>query len=112
MFHSDHVRTESGTGLVHTAPAHGHDDYHAFGLAGIMPEKLRCPLDDAGNFTADLLPWAQSEDAKYLVGKSVLGDGNRAVISLMKRNGDVIAEQDITHRYPYDWKSKTPVIVR
>lgn len=112
VFVSTHVTDQSGTGLVHSAPAHGHDDYIAFSKAGLLPDRLRCPVDDDGCFTDDLVGWAGSEDARDLVSKSVLGDGVGAVIDLYARWGTLLAEEMIEHRYPLDWKTKEPIIVR
>ena len=112
VFHSKHVTAQSGTGLVHSAPAHGYEDYQAFGQAGILPAYMRCPIDDSGCFTAELLKWTGDERSKTLVGKSVLGDGIGEMIDLLREDGSLLAEQTIEHRYPCDWKTKEPVIVR
>lgn len=108
---SRYVTADTGTGLVHSAPAHGHEDYDAFISHGILPDQLRCPVDDAGLFTADVQEWSDRESAS-LVGKSVLGDGVEEMIRLLKADDTLLAEQVIRHRYPTDWKTKEPVIVR
>ncbi|WWC70979.1 uncharacterized protein I206_104932 [Kwoniella pini CBS 10737] len=107
-----HVTAQAGTGLVHSAPAHGHEDYEAFMVAGMLPDELRCPVDDDGRFTSDLMKWTDGDVASSLVGKEVLGDGPSAVIELLKHRDVLLAEQKMEHRYPYDWKSKKPIIVR
>lgn len=101
---SRHVSPDSGTGLVHSAPAHGHEDYEAYMAHGDKTE-LRCPVDDAGCFTEDV-------GAPSLVGKSVLGDGVGEMISLLQQDNTLLAEEVIEHRYPHDWKTKEPIIVR
>lgn len=106
------MTAESGTGLVHSAPAHGHDDYLAFSKAGLLPKDLRCPVDDDGCLTEEVATWAGTEDARELVGKRVLGDAVPAVIALLRSQGVLLAEETIEHRYPHDWKTKEPVIVR
>lgn len=105
----DHVTVDAGTGVVHTAPGHGQDDYfvwmarhHALKLDG--PPEILCPVDDAGRFTAD------AGDA--LVGREVLSDGNAAVLDLLSTSGALLARHAQKHRYPYDWRSKQPVILR
>lgn len=108
---SRHVKADAGTGLVHSAPAHGHEDYEAFMSSGAWTEELRCPVDDAGLFTEDLIKWSE-KDSSGLVGKSVLGDGVGYMIRLLEEDGTLLAEQAIEHRYPHDWKSKEPIIVR
>ncbi|ORY30574.1 mitochondrial isoleucyl-tRNA synthetase [Naematelia encephala] len=109
VFHSGHVTTESGTGLVHSAPAHGQEDYQAFSAAGI-PSELRCPIDDDGRFTSKLLDWCDGAGA--LVGREVLGDGTDIMVDLLNEHHYLLAEQTIQHRYPHDWKTKKPIIVR
>lgn len=96
----DHVTTESGTGLVHTAPGHGQDDYlvgQHYGLAVLSP------VDDNGIFTAEAGPFA---------GLSVLDEGNQAVIQALSDAGALLKEQQYSHKYPYDWRTKKPVILR
>ncbi|WRT67996.1 uncharacterized protein IL334_004971 [Kwoniella shivajii] len=112
VFAANHVTAQAGTGLVHSAPAHGYEDYEAFIAAGILPEELRCPVDDDGCFTMDLVSWAKGDSAASLVGQQVLGKGTDTVIELLRKNSVLLAEQQIEHRYPYDWKSKKPIIVR
>lgn len=97
---------------MHSAPAHGHEDYLAFAAAGLLPDALRCPVDDDGRFTADVDDWAGVSSGQSLVGKAVLGDAVPAVIDLLKEQGVLLAEENLEHRYPHDWKSKEPVIVR
>ena len=112
VFASSHVTSESGTGLVHSAPAHGHEDYAAFQKAGLLPPELRCPIDDEGCFTSEVAIWAEVDAATSLVGKNVLGDAVPAVIDLLREQNALLAEETIEHRYPHDWKSKEPVIIR
>ncbi|KAG9123509.1 isoleucine-tRNA ligase, partial [Ceratobasidium sp. 392] len=101
-----HVTAESGTGLVHTAPAHGAEDYAAWRL-GSYGEEILCPVDDEGKFTT-----AVGESWTRLVGKEVLGDGNIEVIRVLKELDVLVRKETLRHRYPYDWKTKKPVILR
>ena len=112
VFHSDNVTSSSGTGLVHSAPAHGHDDYHDFQSSGRLPEELRSPIDDAGCFTSSVAEWSESPLADSLVGKPVLGEGSALMVKMLAENGHLLAQERYKHKYPYDWKSNTPVIVR
>ncbi|EDV24362.1 uncharacterized protein TRIADDRAFT_26821 [Trichoplax adhaerens] len=96
-----HVTKESGTGLVHTAPAHGIDDYN---ISRIYELSLDCAVDKDGLYTED----AGSE----LEGKYVLGDGNNAALELLRDSGNLLHESDYVHRYPHDWRTKKPVILR
>ena len=97
----DYITTETGTGLVHTAPGHGQEDY-ATGLKFDLP--LLSPVDDAGDFT--------EEAGEALAGKNVLGDGNEACISALRETGGLILQEAYEHKYPYDWRTKKPTIFR
>lgn len=110
VFASSHVTSQSGTGLVHAAPAHGYQDYVAFSQAGLLPADLRCPIDDEGRFTADIISWADGVD--HLVGKEALQEGSDLMVELLAREGSLLAEQVIQHKYPCDWKTKQPIITR
>jgi isoleucyl-tRNA synthetase len=96
----DYVTTESGTGLVHTAPGHGMDDF-AVGQRYGLP--VLSPVDDLGNFTAE---------AGQFEGLNVLKNANPAVIEALQEAGSLLKEEDYVHRYPYDWRTKKPVIYR
>uniref|UniRef100_A0ACD5YP56 Uncharacterized protein n=1 Tax=Avena sativa TaxID=4498 RepID=A0ACD5YP56_AVESA len=96
----DYITTESGTGLVHTAPGHGQEDYIT-GLKYGLP--VISPVDDEGNFTAE---------AGQFNGLSVLGDGNAAVVKYLDEQATLILEEPYKHKYPYDWRSKEPTIFR
>ncbi len=96
----DYVTTESGTGLVHTAPGHGQEDYQV-GLRYGLP--ILAPVDGDGNFTAE---------AGQFAGLNVLGDGNTAVIAAMQDAGALLKEEPYAHKYPYDWRTKKPTIFR
>lgn len=103
----DYITTESGTGLVHTAPGHGQEDY----LTGLKYGlELLSPVDDEGRFTTEAGSSTVVGDS--FVGKSVLGDGNVAVIDALRDAGALIRAQDYGHKYPYDWRTKKPTIFR
>jgi isoleucyl-tRNA synthetase len=96
----DYVTTESGTGLVHTAPGHGQEDY-LVGMRYGLP--ILAPVDDGGNFTPE---------AGQFAGLNVLGEGNTAVIEAMQAAGALLKEEPYGHKYPYDWRTKKPTIFR
>jgi isoleucyl-tRNA synthetase len=86
----DYITTESGTGLVHTAPGHGQEDY----LTGLKYGlELVSPVDDAGKFTI--------EAGEEFVGLSVLGEGNLAIIDALSSGGALLKQEDYCHKYPY-----------
>ncbi|KAK1835528.1 tRNA synthetases class I-domain-containing protein [Podospora conica] len=103
IIHGPFVTEESGSGLVHCAPGHGFDDYLACSPLGIP---VAAPVDDQGHFTDEAYP----DDPAKLTGKYVLGDGGEAVSDLL--GDDVLKTELYRHKYPYDWRTKQPVIVR
>jgi isoleucyl-tRNA synthetase len=103
VIHADFVSSESGSGLVHLAPGHGMDDYEVCTRLGI---EAAAPVSDMGLFTAAALP----DDPQVLEGKSVLEGGSGEVLKIL---GDkTLAVHKYKHKYPYDWRTKLPVIVR
>ncbi|TAQ84326.1 hypothetical protein B7494_g7358 [Chlorociboria aeruginascens] len=103
IIHGDFVSPDSGSGLVHCAPGHGMDDYEVCTRLGIEAD---APVDDLGCFTDAALP----DDPGTLQGKPVLGDGSDEVLKIL---GDkVLKVHKYKHKYPYDWRTKLPVIIR
>ncbi|KAJ8565936.1 hypothetical protein K7X08_008512 [Anisodus acutangulus] len=96
----DYITTESGTGLVHTAPGHGQEDY-VTGLKYGLP--IVSPVDDGGKFT---------EEAGHFRGLDVLGNGNVAVIDYLDEHLSMVMVEPYKHKYPYDWRTKKPTIFR
>lgn len=96
----DYITTESGTGLVHTAPGHGLEDYMT-GQKYHLP--ILSPVDDKGNFT---------EEAGEFQGLNVLKDANQAIITALTAKGCLLKEEAYVHKYPYDWRTKKPTIFR
>lgn len=105
LLHANFVTADSGTGLVHLAPGHGMDDYELCQQNNIP---AFAPIDDEGRFTA----LALESDSDVLLGKEVLTAGNVAVIDILTRHNMLLGQQKYEHKYPYDWRSKQPVIVR
>ncbi|TVY27998.1 Isoleucine--tRNA ligase, mitochondrial [Lachnellula hyalina] len=103
VIHADFVSADSGTGVVHLAPGHGMDDYEVCMRLGI---EAAAPVNDVGHFTSAALP----DDPQALEGKPVLGAGGKAVLELLGNN--VLATHKYKHKYPYDWRTKLPVITR
>ena len=100
---TDFVTADSGTGLVHVAPGHGFDDYRACLAHGIAPFS---PVDGCGRFTADA-------PVVELHGQQVTAEGTDTVLRLLAGAGALAHLQHrFVHRYPYDWRTGRPVIVR
>ncbi|MGA1623508.1 MAG: isoleucine--tRNA ligase [Synechocystis sp.] len=96
----DYVTTESGTGLVHTAPGHGQEDYIVGQRCGLP---ILSPVDAAGNLT---------EEAGQFAGLNVLKDANEAIITALQTENALLKEEAYAHKYPYDWRTKKPTIFR
>jgi isoleucyl-tRNA synthetase len=97
---ADYVSKEDGTGLVHTAPGHGADDYRTgrkYGLPTLSP------VDESGRFDAEAPEW--------LVGRGVFA-ANPLVVERLKSVGALYHSFSFTHSYPHGWRSKKPVIFR
>lgn len=112
VFSAPYVTAESGTGLVHSAPAHGHEDYDAFKAAGISVSNMRCPIDDDGCFTEEIFSYSGNESTAPLVGQQVQGPGSKAMVELLKAEGVLLAQETVSHRYPIDWRTKKPILIR
>ena len=96
----DYITTESGTGLVHTAPGHGQEDF-AVGRREDLP--ILCPVDGRGNFTAE---------AGSFEGLNVLKTANDTLIEALREEKVLLKHEPYNHKYPYDWRTKKPVIYR
>ena len=95
----DHVTLDAGTGLVHTAPGHGEDDYFAWKR---YRNDIISPVDDRGVMTADAPGF-----------EGVFYDKvNPMVTELLEKNGALLKLEFFTHSYPHDWRTKKPIIYR
>ena len=101
----EHVSMDGGTGCVHTAPAHGEDDYKVWLKYGF--DKIIQPVDDEGKYTElvkkeKLLP-------DEFVGVHIF-DANKKILELLKES--LIKHSKITHSYPHCWRCHNPIIFR
>jgi isoleucyl-tRNA synthetase len=95
-----HVTKEQGTGVVHTAPGHGEEDYEVGLKYGL---DIYAPVDHRGRFTGDV---------KGFEGQDVF-EANRGIIDLLRQKGALLGNpREITHSYPHCWRCKGPVIFR
>ena len=97
---ADYVTLEDGTGLVHTAPGHGLEDY---GTGLKCDLEIYCPVLEDGTFDATAPDW--------LEGLSVW-QANPKVVEHLQAESLLVLAETITHSYPHDWRSKTPTIFR
>ncbi|XP_063352861.1 isoleucine--tRNA ligase, mitochondrial isoform X1 [Pelmatolapia mariae] len=98
---ANHVTMVKGTGLVHTAPAHGMEDYS---VASQFKLPVECMVDEDGKFNELAGPELQK--------LSVMTEGNDKVISMLKQSNALLKEEQCIHSYPYDWRTKQPVVIR
>ena len=96
----DYITIDSGTGLVHTAPGHGVDDFNT-GKKYNLP--ISCPVDAKGFFT---------NEAGRFKGLNVLKDANNVIINDLIDSKALLKQIPYEHRYPYDWRTKKPTIFR
>ncbi|MBI3903026.1 MAG: isoleucine--tRNA ligase [Nitrosomonadales bacterium] len=100
----EHVTLEAGTGLVHTAPAHGLDDYFV-GQKYDLPNDN--PVGDDGKFISTTPPAGGIELAGVFVWK-----GNDIVLQALEASGHLLHQEKLKHSYPHCWRHKTPIIFR
>ena len=100
VFTADHVTMDAGTGLVHTAPGHGEDDF-LLGKREGLP--ILSPVDEAGRFTDQVAAYR---------GKKVL-EANAEIVEDLRAAGALVAlDTGFRHEYPHCWRCKNPVIFR
>ncbi|ORX36748.1 putative isoleucine-tRNA ligase [Kockovaella imperatae] len=99
-----YVTADSGTGIVHQAPAFGEDDHRIAVAHKIVrdDEMPPCPLDESGRFTSQV-PEYQGQNVK---------DADSQIIKDLQKKGRLIVRSDIRHSYPFCWRSHTPLIYR
>ena len=96
---ADYVTLDQGSGIVHTAPGHGAEDFYTGQKYGL---EAYAPQDDDGRFLEGLPEYK---------GKTVF-EANAPIIELLKKRGMLIVERKLTHSYPHCWRCHNPVIFR
>ncbi len=99
VFIADYVTAEDGTGVVHTAPGFGEEDFYLCQSHNIP---AICPIDNGGKFTAEV---------SDLAGVHVF-DTNDTVIKKLKEQGNWFKTEQYIHNYPHCWRTDTPLIYR
>lgn len=97
---ADYVSLDEGTGLVHTAPGHGAEDYYT-GLQLGLP--VYCPVKADGTFDESVPEWLRGLD---------VWTANPRIVDRLQELGVLYHAHDYLHSYPHDWRSKTPTIFR
>lgn len=99
-----YVTDDAGTGVVHQAPAFGEDDYRVSLEHGLIVKggKMPCPVDEDGNFTAEVEP----------VKGMHVKQADEVLIQLIKDKGRLVQKDVLLHSYPFCWRSDTPLIYK
>jgi isoleucyl-tRNA synthetase len=99
----DHVTTDAGTGLVHTAAAHGNDDWLVM-RANFPNEKPRVLIGGDGKFfTSELVELAEIRGLSRQ-------DANKVILAKLQENGVLFASARLNHSFPHCWRHKTPLM--
>lgn len=93
------VEMDTGTGIVHSAPGHGEEDFHAGKKWNL---EIFCPVNNSGFFT---------KDAGVFEGMKAF-DANEKIIETLKESGHLLSSKSISHSYPHCWRCKKPIIYR
>jgi len=114
MLAGAHVTDEAGTGFVHTAPAHGEDDFEVWVASGYTTQQIRQIVDPDGRYTDDVPEPLKGLDIIVTSGKKrgEAGKANNEVIRLLAESGNLLARGITAIRDAHSWRSKAPVIRR
>jgi isoleucyl-tRNA synthetase len=99
LMYGEHVTGDAGTGLVHTAPGHGYEDFVIGSQYGLAPYT---PVDDQGRFTKDAGEWQ---------GRNVF-EANDSIVAKLREVGALVAARKVSHQYPHCWRCHQPLIFR
>ncbi len=97
---AEYVTAEDGTGLVHTAPGHGVEDYQTGLREGL---DVYCPVRADGTYDDTVPEWLRGES---------IWKANDLIVDRLRDSGHLFHDQRFTHSYPHDWRGKKPVIFR
>jgi isoleucyl-tRNA synthetase len=100
LVHANYVTLEDGTGVVHTAPGHGREDFETgqrYGLDAL------CPVDERGYFT---------KEAGQFEGLHITRQGNQSVLDALRESGALLAASEVSHSYPHCWRCHNPLVFR
>ncbi len=102
VYLADYATAEDGTGIVHSAPAYGVDDFNSCVAHGLKYDDILNPVQGNGSYAAHFPLFCGLNNWKAVP----------VVLEALKNAGRLFATQDITHSYPHCWRHKTPVIYR
>ncbi|HVF65049.1 MAG TPA: isoleucine--tRNA ligase [Casimicrobiaceae bacterium] len=102
VYLGDYVTAEQGTGIVHSSPAYGVDDYISCKRYGLRDDDILNPVQADGTFAASL----------PIFGGQKIWQANAAIVETVRQAGRLFAAQKITHSYMHCWRHKSPIIYR
>jgi isoleucyl-tRNA synthetase len=102
VYLADYATAEDGTGIVHSSPAYGVDDFNSCIAHGVKYDDILNPVQGNGSYASDFA----------LFGGQNIWKAVPAIIEALDKAGRLFATQTITHSYPHCWRHKTPVIYR
>jgi isoleucyl-tRNA synthetase len=102
LYLGDYVTLDAGTGIVHSAPAYGVEDFESCRRYGMKDEAILTPVMGDGRF-AESLP---------LFGGQMIWDANAKIVKVLEERGALFSRENHTHSYMHCWRHKTPVILR
>jgi isoleucyl-tRNA synthetase len=97
-----YVTLDTGTGVVHSAPAYGVEDFESCRRYGLKDDEILAPVMDDGRFAASL----------PLFGEQTIWEANPRIVAELERRGALLAHEAFVHSYMHCWRHKTPVILR
>jgi len=102
IYLADYATADDGTGIVHSSPAYGVDDFNSCVTHGVALDDILNPVQGSGVY----------EPALPLFGGQFIWKAQQAIIGALRDAGRLFASSEITHSYPHCWRHKTPVIYR
>ncbi|MGA8048941.1 MAG: isoleucine--tRNA ligase [Burkholderiales bacterium] len=102
LYLGDYVTLDTGTGIVHSAPAYGVEDFESCRRYGMKDEDILTPVQGDGHFVKSL----------PLFGGRMIWDANLEIVAELERRGALFASAPYVHSYMHCWRHKTPVILR
>jgi isoleucyl-tRNA synthetase len=102
VYLADYATADDGTGIVHSSPAYGVDDFNSCAAHGLKPADILNPVQGNGSYAPDF----------PLFGGMNIWKAVPVIIETLRQSGRLFATEPITHSYPHCWRHKTPVIYR
>ncbi len=99
---ANYVSLETGTGIVHSAPAYGIEDFLVYKMNGMLDQDICNPVKDNGKYCSSL----------PIFGGLSIWDANKLIIEKLETSGSLLKVEEISHNYMHCWRHKTPAIFR